>query len=126
MKAADRKTLIKAVDIALERTLSGANHPSHRRFHDRISTERQSCCAVFQALKFLNLEKNAWGGYEVDWYNVDRLDDEYGKVITKLGLDVNGSDFFSAFKEIPKGRQRQQARALWLTFVKTALEEKLV
>ena len=126
MKAADRKTLIKAVDIALERTLSGANHPSHRRFHDRISTERLSCCAVFEALKFLNLEKNSWGGYEVDYDNVYRLEKEYDKVITKLGLDTESNMYYNAFKEIPKGRQRQQARALWLTFVKTALEEKLV
>jgi len=125
MKASMRPLVLAAIELALTRTLRGAKNPRKQR------TQEMSCCAVYEAAKLLHPKKKTFmwdNSYDAE--KVNAIEEAFNDAIEKLGLQDTYSggavDIYAAFDEFKTKKERQQARALWLTFVKTAIEEKVV
>ena len=125
MKASMRPLVIAAIELALTRTLNGANSPRKQR------TQQMSCCAVYDAAKLLHPQKKefVWDN-SFDTAKVNDIEEAFNDAIEKPGLRdtyAGGTvDVFNAFEEFKTKAERQQARAMWLTWVKTMIEEKVV
>lgn len=110
----------KAINLALVKHLKGCKHPSKRR------QETYSCNAVENALGEL---------YPVNWakdskkkidlaLDIQEMEYDYFKAVVEyLGLEAWSQ---TEFNDIPLKRDRQKARAMWLTWVALMLEEGVV
>lgn len=107
----------KAIDRALKVRLSGVATA-------KKATQRLSCVAVYEAIEDLN-----GGG---NWYNqtiqqadeIRSTEEAFFRIVKKMGL--KDSMMYNAYDDVPSGRQRQLARAIWLDWVKLMLEEGVV